>query len=51
MAKSRGMGCALRGGGPAKVISATSKKTGPVMMSHGGYLKKKGNRTKKGGKC
>ena len=38
----RGMGCATRGGGavesgPAnKVMSETSKKTGPVMMKKGG---------------
>lgn len=40
----RGMGCATRGGGavesgPAnKMVSETSKKTGPVMMSKGGAI-------------
>ena len=42
MAKSRGMGCATKGGGKGKMIKATSKKTGPVMMSNGGYATKKG---------
>jgi len=38
----RGMGCATRGGGAVekgpknKMISETSKKTGPVMMGYGG---------------
>ncbi len=36
MAKSRGMGCAVRGGGKGKTIKATSKKTGPIMMNKGG---------------
>ena len=40
----RGMGCATRGGGAVekgpknKMISETSKKTGPVMMSEGGMM-------------
>lgn len=42
MAKSRGMGCATKGGGKGKMIKATSKKTGPIMMSNGGYANKKG---------
>jgi hypothetical protein len=43
----RGMGVATRGGGAVesgpknKVISATSKTTGPVMMAKGGVAKKK----------
>ncbi len=36
MPKSRGMGCATKGGGKGKMIKATSKKTGPVMMRNGG---------------
>ena len=38
----RGMGCATRGGGAVesgpknKMLSKTSKKTGPVMMAKGG---------------
>lgn len=38
----RGMGCATRGGGAVesgpknKMVSQTSKKTGPVMMAMGG---------------
>jgi hypothetical protein len=40
----RGMGCATRGGGAVesgpknKMISETSKKTGPVMMAKGGAV-------------
>jgi len=40
----RGMGCATRGGGAVesgprnKMVSETSKKTGPVMMSKGGAI-------------
>lgn len=39
---ARGMGCAIRGGGKAKMIKATSKKTGPIMMRKGGYACKAG---------
>ena len=41
----RGMGCATRGGGAVesgpknRMISETSKKTGPVMMKDGGVVK------------
>lgn len=38
---ARGMGCAVRGGGKAKVIKATSKKTGPIMMRNGGCVSMK----------
>ena len=38
---ARGMGCAIRGGGKAKTIKATSKKTGPVMMNRGGCVSMK----------
>ena len=41
MAKARGMGCAIKGGGKGKMIKATSKKTGPIMMNMGGYVAKK----------
>lgn len=40
----RGMGCAMRGGGAVtsgaknRVVSETSKKTGPVMMKKGGAV-------------
>lgn len=40
----RGMGCATRGGGAVesgpknRMISETSKKTGPVMMAKGGAV-------------
>ena len=40
----RGMGCATRGGGAVesgprnKMLSETSKKTGPVMMKKGGMV-------------
>lgn len=37
---ARGMGCAVRGGGKAKMIRATSKKSGPIMMRNGGMAKK-----------
>lgn len=43
----KGMGCATRGGGAVesgpknKVVSAPSKKTGPVMMKKGGDVKHK----------
>ncbi len=37
---ARGMGCAVRGGGKAKMIKATSKKSGPIMMRKGGMAKK-----------
>ena len=43
----RGMGAATRGGGAVeqgpknKMISETSKKTGPVMLAKGGMAKKK----------
>jgi hypothetical protein len=40
MAKTRGMGCATKGGGRGKVIKATSKRTGPAMMYRGGEAKK-----------
>jgi hypothetical protein len=36
------MGCATKGGGKGKMIKATSKKTGPIMMRGGGYATKKG---------
>ena len=42
----RGMGCAMRGGGAVesgprnKMVSETSKKTGPVMMKRGGMANK-----------
>ena len=42
----RGMGCAMRGGGAVesgprnKMVSETSKKTGPVMMKKGGMANK-----------
>ena len=48
MAKARGMGCAIKGGGKGKMIKATSKKTGPIMMSGGGYASKKDNGKGKG---
>jgi len=48
MAKSRGMGCAIKGGGKGKTIKATSKTTGPIMMSDGGYANKKGKGKGKG---
>jgi hypothetical protein len=38
---ARGMGCAIRGGGKAKTIKATSKKTGPAMMRNGGCVSRK----------
>lgn len=65
----RGMGCATRGGGAVesgprnKMLSETSKKTGPVMMKNGGAVnqhkmmamgKKSGGMVKKyrkGGMC
>jgi hypothetical protein len=40
----KGMGCAMRGGGAVmsgpknKMLSETSKKTGPVMMKKGGAI-------------
>ncbi len=52
----RGMGAATKGGGAVesgpknKMISATSKKTGPVMMAKGGLADKKGRAMKKKGK-
>ena len=42
----RGMGCAVKGGGAVgsgpknKMVSKTSKKTGPVMMNKGGMAEK-----------
>ena len=41
MAKARGMGCAIKGGGKGKMIKATSKTTGPIMMRKGGCVSKK----------
>ncbi len=52
----RGMGAATRGGGAVeqgpknKMISETSKKTGPAMMAKGGLADKKGRAMKKKGK-
>lgn len=48
MAKARGMGCAVRGGGKGKMIKATSKTTGPIMMSGGGYASNNGKGKGKG---
>lgn len=63
---ARGMGCATRGGGAVmsgggsgKTISATSTKTGPVMMAKGGAVNQhkrmamgqKVNGYRKGGMC
>ena len=69
----RGMGCAVKGGGAVgsgpknRMISETSKKTGPVMMTmggdvnahkamamgykKGGMAKKKVKKMRKGGSC
>lgn len=52
----RGMGCATKGGGKGKMIKATSKKTGPVMMRNGGMAnisprKRMAMGMKKGGMC
>jgi len=44
----KGMGCAVRGGGAVesgpknKMLSETSKKTGPAMMNKGGMANKGG---------
>jgi len=52
----RGMGAATKGGGCVesgkknRMISETSKTTGPVMMSKGGMADKKGRAMKKAGK-
>lgn len=49
----RGMGCATRGGGAVgsgpknKMVSGTSKTTGPVMMKKGGKVRK----MRMGGSC
>jgi hypothetical protein len=52
----RGMGAATKGGGAVssgprnRMISQTSKTTGPVMMAKGGLADKKGRAMDKGGK-
>ena len=51
----RGMGAATRGGGAVesgprnRVLSETSKTSGPVMMAKGGMASKKGKKMRKGG--
>jgi hypothetical protein len=51
----RGMGAATKGGGAVssgprnRMLSETSKTTGPVMMAKGGLASKKSKKMRKGG--